>query len=200
MKTDLNDIYMKVLQSYMFRAICAIATGVLLISNPDSTVKGITMAIGIMFLISGAISCATYFNAKTHGTDEIYDAEGKLIARDRPVFPIVGLGSVLLGFILALMPGLFITSLMYVLGAIIILGAINQYMTLANARRIMRVPVWFWLCPSVVLLAGLLVIVKPMETAAMPLLIIGWCLLFYGVTEIINSIKIHRERKRIENR
>lgn len=88
---------------------------------------------------------------------------------------------------------------MYVLGAIIILGAINQFMVLINAKKMFRVPIWFWICPSVIFLTGLLVLLKPIETASLPLLIIGWCLLLYGVTECINAFKIHRERKRIEN-
>lgn len=191
---------MKILQSSVFRAICAIIIGILLINNPDSTMKGITIAIGLLFLVSGAISCAAYLNAKSHASDaDIYDAQGRLIVTGKPTFPIVGIGSVLLGLILAIAPGFFVKSLMYVLGAIIILGAINQFMVLINAKKMFRVPIWFWICPSVIFLTGLLVLLKPIETASLPLLIIGSCLLLYGVTECINAFKIHRERKRIEN-
>lgn len=184
---------MKVLQSSVFRAICAIIVGILLINNPDNTVKGITIAIGLLFLVSGAISCAVYLNARAHASDtEIYDAQGRLIVTGKPTFPIVGIGSVLLGLILTIVPGLFVKSLMY------FLGAINQFMVLVNAKRMFRVPLWFWICPSVIFLTGLLVLIKPMETASLPLLIIGWCLLLYGATECVNAFKIHRERKRIE--
>lgn len=187
---------MKILRSAVFRAICAIATGILLINNPDSTVRWITIAIGVMFLVSGVISCATYLNARKNAVGaEIYDADGRLIASPRPPFPLVGIGSILLGLILAVIPDTFVKSLMYVLGALIILGAINQFITLAGARRTFRVPVWFWVCPSVILITGIFVMVKPMESASLPLLIIGWCLLFYGVTECINAVKIYRETK-----
>ena len=60
---------MKILQSSVFRAICAIAVGAMLIKNPDSTVKGITIAIGILFLVSGVISCVAYFNARLHSAE-----------------------------------------------------------------------------------------------------------------------------------
>lgn len=183
---------MKVLRISFFRALCAIATGILLINNPDSTVKGITMAIGVLFLISGAISCATYLNSKTHPENtEVYDAEGNLITHLKPTFPIVGIGSVLLGLILAIMPGTFVTSLMYILGALLILGAINQFMVLLNIKKTSYLPFWFFIAPSVIFLTGLFVVIKPMETASLPLLIIGWCLLFYGVTECINAIKVY---------
>lgn len=187
----------KILRSSVFRAICAIVTGALLVSNPDSTVLGITIAIGIMFLISGVISCATYLAARSNiKSSELYDAKGRLIMSARPPFPIVGIGSILFGLILALAPSMFVTSLMYVLGALIILGAISQFMTLVGAQRMFRVPIWFWLAPSIILITGIFVMVKPMASAALPLLIIGWCLLFYGVTECINSIKIYKETKK----
>ena len=189
---------MKILQSSVFRAICAIAVGAMLIKNPDSTVKGITIAIGILFLVSGVISCVAYFNAHLHSAEnEVYDADGKLLVGGRPMFPIVGLGSVILGFVLALMPGAFVTSLMYVLGGIILLGALNQFMVLIQARKFATLPLWFWVCPTLVLLTGLFVMIKPMESASLPLLIIGWCLLFYGVTECINAFKIHQYRKKM---
>lgn len=189
---------MKILQSSVFRAICAIAVGAMLIKNPDSTVKGITIAIGILFLVSGVISCVAYFNARLHSAEnEVYDADGKLLVGGRPMFPIVGLGSVILGFVLALMPGAFVTSLMYVLGGIILLGALNQFMVLIQARKFATLPLWFWICPTLVLLTGLFVMIKPMESASLPLLIIGWCLLFYGVTECINAFKIHQYRKKM---
>ena len=191
----------KILRSSVFRAICAILTGILLINRPDSTVRGITIAIGVMFLVSGVISLATYFSTKSRSTGiEVYDANGRIISSGRPAFPIVGLGSTLLGLVLAIIPDVFITSLMYFLGAIIILGAINQFMTLISTKKLFRVPVWFWLCPSVILVTGVFVLIKPMETAAMPLLIIGWCLLVYGITECINAIKIYKETKNIRNR
>ena len=190
---------MKVLLSSVFRAICAIIVGILLINNPDNTVKGITIAIGLLFLVSGAISCAVYLNARAHASEtEIYDAQGRLIVTGKPTFPIVGIGSVLLGLILTIVPGLFVKSLMYFLGAIIILGAINQFMVLVNAKRMFRVPLWFWICPSVIFLTGLHVLIKPMETASLPLLIIGRLLLIYVATECVIAFKIHLDRMRIE--
>ena len=194
--TNIYKLTMKILRSSVFRAICAIITGILLINNPDSTVRWITIAIGVMFLGSGVISCATYLNARKNAVGaEIYDAEGRLIASPRPPFPLVGIGSILLGLILAVIPGTFVKSLMYVLGVLIILGAVNQFIALAGARRVFRVPAWFWICPSVILITGIFVIIKPMESAELPLLIIGWCLLFYGVTECVNAVKIYRETK-----
>ena len=183
----------------MLRAVCAIIVGVLLIQYPGGTVTWITGAIGVLFLLSGVISCATYLNAaRNASTYKITDAEGRVISGGKPPLPIVGVGSVVFGALLAIKPDMFVAGLMYVLGAILILGALNQFMALLAARRLGRVAFVYWVCPSLVLLVGLYVIIKPMESAALPLVILGWCSLLYGVTEIINSWKIYSWKKQVE--
>ena len=187
---------MKILQSSAFRAICAIAIGVLLIKFPDNTVKGITVAIGVLFLVSGLISCVTYFWSKRNVSEyNIYDAEGHLVAGEQPTFPIVGIGSAILGLILALTPTAFVSALMYVIGAILILGAINQYMNLINGRRYGRVSFWYWIMPTLIMLTGIYVLVKPMTPLSMAMLILGWCTLVYGVVELVNALKFYRDKK-----
>ena len=127
---------MKVLRSSLFRAVCSLIVGVLLIQYPDATVTWITIAIGVLFLLSGVISCATYFNAvRTASAYKITDADGRVVSQGRPPLPVVGLGSLILGALLAIKPAMFVAGLMYVLGAILILGAINQFMALLAARR-----------------------------------------------------------------
>lgn len=187
---------MKILQSSVFRALCAIVIGILLIKFPDNTVKGITVAIGVLFLMSGVISCVTYLWSKRHVSDyKIYDAEGNLVSGEQPTFPIVGIGSAILGLILALTPTSFVSALMYIIGIILVLGAINQFMSLLTARRYGRVGVWFWLMPSLILLTGLYVMLKPMAPVEMAMLLLGWCTLLYGVVELINALKFYRDKK-----
>ena len=187
---------MRILQSSVFRAICAIIIGALLIKFPDNTVMGITVAIGVLFLISGLISCVTYFWAKRNVSEyKIYDAEGNLVAGEKPTFPIVGIGSTILGLILSLSPTAFVSALMYIIGAILILGAINQYMSLIGGRRYGRVSLWYWIMPTLILLTGLYVMLKPMAPLNTAMLILGWCTLVYGVVELINALKFYRDKK-----
>lgn len=188
---------MKILQSSIFRAICAIAIGILLIKYTDDTVTWITVAIGVLFLLSGIISLVVYYNALKHaGEYKITDVEGNVIAGEKPTFPVVGVGSAILGLMLALKPTIFITALMYIIGGILVLGAVNQFMNLLNARRFGRVGFGFWIFPSLILLMGLYVIIYPMASASVPVEILGWCTLLYGVTEVINSIKIYSEKRK----
>lgn len=190
---------MKILQSSFFRAICALAIGILLIKYPDNTVTWITVAIGCLFLLSGIISLVVYYHAIRKVSEyRITDAEGRLVASDeKPTFPIVGVGSLILGLLLALTPNVFVKGLMYVIGFVLVLGAINQYMNLLNARHFGKVGFGYWIFPSIILLTGLYVILKPMAPAEMAMLVLGWCSLLYGITELINSLKIHSAKRKV---
>ncbi len=189
---------MKVVHSSIFRALCAIIVGVLLIQYREQTVTWITIAIGVLFFLSGVISIVTYFSAKRNADKVplVYDANGKQITGLRPNFPIVGVGSLILGMILALMPNTFVTSLMFFLSAILILGALSQFFNLASARKMGKVGIVYWIFPSVILLVGLLAVIKPTAIASAPLFVIGWAMLVYGVVECINALKISNNRRK----
>ncbi len=190
---------MKILQSSFLRALTAIAVGVMLIKYPDNTVTGIVIAIGVLFALSGLVSILSYWNARRHVSEYvIYDAEGRQIAGQAPMFPIVGVGSLILGCVLAFMPNTFVSFLMYVIGIILILGAINQYMAIIAARRYGRVSLAFWIFPTLILIAGIYVISKPMAPLGMAMLVLGWLTLIYGIVEAVNAMVFYANRRRWE--
>ena len=190
---------MKAIQSSVFRALCAIVVGVLLIEYREDTVRWITILTGVMFFLSGVISIVSYYAGRKQAGDiQVYDADGHLLSGYRQAFPIVGLGSVILGAVLTMMPTTFITGIVYIFAAILILGAVNQMMVLARVNRIASVGLFFWVAPSVILLVGVVAMVWPEAIASAPLLVIGWCMLVYGVTECVNALKTHAERRRWE--
>lgn len=190
---------MKVIHSSIFRAVCAIIVGVLLIQYREQTVTWITIAIGVLFFLSGVISLASYWAAKRNAEKMqgqiLSDSNGKPIMGMMPKFPLVSVGSLILGLLLALMPQVFIAWLMFILAFILILGALTQFVNLASAAKMGRVGILFWLFPSVLLLLGLLTIIKPSAIASAPLLIIGWGMLIYGVVELLNVFKISNNKR-----
>ena len=190
---------MKMMQSALLRAACTIIIGVLLIKYREETVTWLTIAIGALFLLSGVISIAAYYSARRNPSEvEVYDEQGRLIVSRTPTFPIVGIGSVILGLILALMPGTFVKWLMYFLALILILGAINQLVALATLRRFCNLSSGWWVCPSVILLAGIVIMVRPQWVASAPLIIIGSFMILYGAVEFVNALKIFSVRRRVE--
>ncbi|MCW4111471.1 DUF308 domain-containing protein [Segatella copri] len=190
---------MKVIHSSIFRAVCAIIVGVLLIQYREQTVTWITIAIGVLFFLSGVISLASYWAAKRNAEKMqgqiLSDSNGKPIMGMMPKFPLVSVGSLILGLLLALMPQVFIAWLMFILAFILILGALTQFVNLASAAKMGRVGILFWIFPSVLLLLGLLAIIKPSAIASAPLFIIGWGMLIYGVVELLNAFKVSNNKR-----
>ena len=162
-----------------------------------------TITVGILFLLSGLVSCMVYYFEKEKVAKETAKAEQqegqpKEENLKSPTFPIAGVGSITLGIILAVMPNTFITWVVYILAALLILGAINQFMNLARSRQYARVPFYLWLFPTVILVVAILLISKPMEAAALPLLVIGWAFMYYGVLEFALIIRMYLVRRAFE--
>lgn len=194
---------MKVLQISAIRAIIVLVTGFLLVRYREETMTWMTITVGILFLLSGLVSCIAYYFEKEKVAKKTAKAEQQEGQQEEenlklPSFPIAGVGSIALGIILAVMPYTFITWVVYILAALLILGAVNQFMNLARSRQYARVPVYMWLFPTVILAVAILLISKPIETAQLPLLVLGWAFMYYGVLEFILIIRMYLVRKSYE--
>ena len=194
---------MKVLQISAIRAIIVLVTGFLLVRYREETMTWMTITVGILFLLSGLVSCIAYYFEKEKVAKKTAKAEQQEGQQEEenlksPSFPIAGVGSIALGIILAVMPNTFITWVVYILAALLILGAVSQFMNLARSRQYARVPVYMWLFPTVILAIAILLISKPIETAQLPLLVLGWAFMYYGVLEFILIIRMYLVRKSYE--
>ena len=194
---------MKVLEISAIRAIIVLVTGFLLVRYREETMTWMTITVGILFLLSGLVSCIAYYFekekvAKKTAKTEQQEGQEEEENLKSPSFPIAGVGSIALGIILAVMPNTFITWVVYILAALLILGAVNQFMNLARSRQYARVPVYMWLFPTVILAIAILLISKPIETAQLPLLVLGWAFMYYGVLEFILIIRMYLVRKSYE--
>ena len=162
-----------------------------------------TITVGVLFLLSGLVSCIAYYFekekvAKKTAKAEQQDGQQEEENLKSPSFPIAGIGSIVLGIILAVIPNTFMTGVVYILAALLILGAVNQFMNLARSRQYARVPFYLWLFPTVILVVAILLISKPMEAAALPLLVIGWAFMYYGVLEFALIIRMYLVRRAFE--
>lgn len=193
---------MKVLQISAVRAIIVLVTGFLLVKYREDTMTWMTITVGVLFLISGLVACMLYYFEKEKVAKKRAKAalqEGQQEEEDlkSPSFPIAGVGSIVLGIILAVMPNTFTTWMVYILSALLILGAVNQFMNLARSRQYARVPVYMWVFPTISMVVAILLISRPIETDALffTLKVIGWAFMYYGVLEFVLIIRMYLVRK-----
>lgn len=137
---------MKGISNSFLRTICALIIGLVLVMFPNEAGDYFVITIGVVFLIPALLSIIGYF---------------AMSAEERRRLPIEGIGSLLFGLWLIIMPGFFADLLTFVLGFILVLGGVQQIASLSAARRWMPVRVGFYIIPVLILIAGLVALFNP---------------------------------------
>ena len=161
--------------------------GILLVMWPEAAMIYLVITVGVLFLLPGLYGIFAYF-ASRRGAE---DGSGR-------AFPIVALGSALLGIWLIVMPAFFVGILMYVLGALLVLGGIGQLMNFISVRKLTgSVPAIFYVIPVLLLLAGILILVNPFEAAKIPFIVLGASSIVYGLTDLFRIIRYRRKSNQV---
>lgn len=170
---------MKAINYYMLRSIVALVLGVLLVLWPATAMEYLVITIGVLFFVPGLISIIGYFMQKQGG-----------------MFPVVGVGSLLFGLWLMIMPTFFVNTLMYVLGFFLLLGGIQQIASLIGARKYGRIPGGFFVVPIVILIAGIIVIsmYNPSQMVSWVFILLGISSIIYGLSDLITSFRMARKK------
>ena len=183
-----------------------ILSGILIVKFREDMVTWLTVGLGAIFFISGIISCISYYIQRKHVLKmraegiTLFDSEGKPVGQSMPTFPIVGVGSLILGVILASMPETFLNWLTYIFAAIILLVSVYQIADLIVANRYGRVGWTYWVMPIIMLLAAVVALVNPDSISSSPLFFLGWAMMISGAVMIVNVLKIYTVRRAAEKR
>ena len=183
-----------------------ILAGALVVKYREDMVTWLTVGLGAIFFISGVISCISYYIQRRHVLKmraegiTLFDSEGKPVGQSMPTFPIVGVGSLILGIILASMPETFLSWLTYIFAAIILLVSVYQIADLIVANRYGRVGWACWVMPIIMLLAAIVALVNPETISSSPLFFLGWAMMISGAVMIVNVLKIYTVRRAAEKR
>ena len=175
---------MKSLNGSVLRCIFAIVLGLVLVLWPEAAVTYLVITIGICFIIPGLFSLLNYFTRE------------KVEGEPSPMFPIDGAGSILFGAWLVIMPQFFVSILMYVLGALLVLAGAQQLISLVSARKWSTVSYVFYIIPSLILITGIMILAYPFGAAANTFVIFGVACLIYGISELINWYKFSKREEK----
>lgn len=185
----------------IIRVVAALVVGVLLLKYDDAVLKGLTIALGVMFLIAGVVSLVGWVRERARIVElRAYDNGETGVVDDRlPMFPIAGLGSLLLGFILSMtQTDDFLEWAMYLMGAVLVLAALNLMMNLMAARKMEPVAFWMWLPPCALIVASVFAMLKGLVPAETCTTILGVTALVYAVVELGYSYIFAGIRRRYE--
>ena len=164
----------------IYRAVLAILLGLALLIWPADALKYVVMLIGIVFLAIGIIA----FIISSRNREE----------HQRSFAPLSGIGSVILGLLLVCLPSTFATVFMFLLGFILVVAAVGQFVTLAAARQFGRIAPVSFLFPVLILIVGIVI------SAESVFILFGITAVFYGVTDLLNQYSIRKMRKASEEK
>lgn len=179
---------MKFFSSVLVRALIVLLLGIFLTVYPDQTSSLLVQIVGMSFMIPSLLAILVFLFSRK-------DPKAQDNAM-RPVLPLLHTGSFLFGLVLFIWPELFITVTMYVLGILIILFAANQIINLLSLRSIIRVGPGYYILPVLMMTAGILMLIHPLESAGSPFFFLGICCIVCGVTDLINLVCFRRSKCR----
>lgn len=170
---------------FILRVVSAILLGMVLLLNPNA-VNYVVITIGVLFIIPGLLAFVNY----------LFSAREK---RPESVYMFAGLGSLLLGIALVAAPDFFIKILMYILGAVLVVGGIEQFVVLFRARKFTPVAKGFYIIPTLLFIMGVVVLFDPIKTTQTIFMFIGATCLVYGIMEIVYWIKFVRKANAVND-
>lgn len=165
----------------IMRAVLAILLGLVLVIWPDTALKYIIMLIGVLFLGTGLIAFGISYKNRAE--------------RPGGMMSLSGIGSIVLGLLLVCIPSSFAAIFMFILGFVLVIGAIGQFVTIAAARQFGYVAPVSYLFPVLILIAGIIILFDPFKSAEGVFILFGITSIFYGVTDLINQYGINKMRK-----
>ena len=173
---------MKSFNYAVLSSLCALLIGLLLVVWPGQAIIYLVLTIGVLFLLPGLFGLVSYVMTARKRREAGYDSP----------FPIVALGSTLFGIWLVVMPGFFVTSLMYVLGVLLVFAGVSQLANLVAARSSVHVPWGVYIVPLLVLAAGMVVLFDPFTAAEVPFIILGCSSIVYALMDLFRLFKYRR--------
>jgi uncharacterized membrane protein HdeD (DUF308 family) len=164
------------------RSALAIILGLVLVLWPEVAIYYLVITIGILFILPGIFALLAYFT------------------RDKDVenprtFPLEAAGSILFGALLVIIPNFFVNTLMYLLGILLLIGCIQQLVSLIRARKWAFVSWVFYIIPVLLILVGIIILSNPFTVVSSTFIVFGVACIVYGISELINA---YRFRKRNE--
>lgn len=128
------------------------------------------------------------------------------------------IGSLMIAY--SMMPEVFMNYLVYIIAILIVIAAIGEFVALGvtlndikNYKEqlkdvefeegtqpvVPKVGTFYWIPPTLLLVFGLIILIRPAIVASAPFMYFGCALLYYALSEIINGIKFYAVRRTIQN-
>ena len=169
------------------RSLVTAAIGILLLALREQAMPFIVMCLGVLFMLPGIFTLALFLIPKLR--------RNSAAGSSAVIIPIMAFGSLLLGLWMFLQPAFFVTIIMWILGAVMIIMGGTQIISLLMAKRRVKVSILLFFLPLLILLTGAIVLLNPFEAASVPFIILGVGAIVTALSDMINTLFLKFTRK-----
>lgn len=186
----------------IIRGVAFLLLGIALLFWPDSMLNLIVKVIAAFLIAIGIVSL--YFNIKANKEAEKEESDGKSGSNDIfRTFATLNVAIYLFfGLLIFIFPGFFVSILVFLFGAILLLLGIGQFVNLFISGRHISVPAYFYVIPAIITISGIILFFQPFTAKNVLTMFFGGCVAGYGIVEIISgwmlrAVKFNRNGKYI---
>lgn len=159
------------------RGILAILIGLSAASFPIFIQERLFQLIGVIFIFGGIIASVGYFRQKSD--------DNRSQRRVVSSIPFTALVSIIAGIIMLVKYRFMLDMTMFILGAMLILLGLGQFLMIFAVRRRNNLSKWLMMIPVLVMLCGIFVCFNPFAVRTSLFIFFGFVSIFYGVTDLV---------------
>lgn len=173
---------------------CALLVGLLLLVNAEDMPTLMVRVIGLLFILPGVFGVLVYLYGQVNRKAVV-----------RPSFPLMSIGSIFFGSFLEAYPGEFVSYLVLLLGILLLLAGMNQFMSMFVNRGVSPFSWLLIFMPLILIGIGVYCITHSTEAAGTLFKILGATCIYYALSDMFLTLRIshyskiyEREQKKAE--
>lgn len=160
------------------RALTAIAIGIVMVISRTNALELAVQIIAAFLFASGIVSLIVGYRQGKNGTMGLMGFNGVV--------------DIILGLLLFFFPGFVAGLLIYLIAFVLICFGFFQLLGLGSASRVVKLGLWSYVLPFLVLAAGIFLMTKPSFLGEAIGVVAGAALIVYGVSELFSSWKMRK--------
>ena len=160
------------------RALTAIAIGIVMVISRTNALELAVRIIAAFLFASGIVSLIVGYRQRKNGTMGLMGFNGVV--------------DIILGLLLFFFPGFVAGLLIYLIAFVLICFGFFQLLGLGSASRVVKLGLWSYVLPFLVLAAGIFLMTKPAFLGEAIGVVAGAALIVYGVSELFSSWKMRK--------
>lgn len=182
------------------RGVLLLALGLALLFWPVSMLNVIVKIIAAFLVAAGLITFLFAFNAKNE-QEKQGEQDGNHLFSTLVITNVIVY--ILFGLLIFIFPTFFVSILVFLFGAILLLLGVGQLINLFLSSRHSSLPIFFYVVPVIITICGVILFFQPFTAKNVLTMFFGGCLAAYGIIELVSAwmlrkVKFTRDGKYVE--